>query len=210
MIPKQRDRLPAKSPTDSSVLRTPQNPACPHHHAASSIQCLLENAAQKQAHTATVTAGTVTELGHALALEQLLGFNHDHPFPSHQHTPFCPFGQRLSPQHCESSSSSAGRKSPSIPQQGTGLESCCCPGSLSGSRCHFPSAGISARQAQGFLLSLSPGCQRPAPAPQATGAGRGGAQRNNSGSGLGGCWPMAVAEPCIPEAFWRGQISITD
>lgn len=52
------------------------------------------------------------------------------------------------------------------------MESCCCPGSLSGSRCRFLSSGISAREAHGFPLSLLPGCQCLAPAPQATGAGR--------------------------------------
>lgn len=52
------------------------------------------------------------------------------------------------------------------------MESCCCPGSLSGSRCRFLSSGISAREAHGFPLSLLPGCQCPAPALQATGAGR--------------------------------------
>lgn len=52
------------------------------------------------------------------------------------------------------------------------MESCCCPGNLSGSRCRFLSSGISAREAHGFPLSLLPGCQCLAPALQATGVGR--------------------------------------
>lgn len=159
------------------MLRTPQNPACPHHHAPSSIQFLLENASWRQAQTGTVTTGTVTELGHALALKQLLVFNHGHPFPSHQHIPFCPFGQSQS--LCAASVPPALREQHLLCREEkpihptAGLESCYCPGSFSGSKCHIPSAGISSREAQDFLLSLIPGCEIPAPAPQATGAGRG-------------------------------------
>lgn len=119
------------------------------------------------------------------------------PFPPTSTSPSAPLGSVCPPSTVRAASPLQGGKA----HPTAGLESCCCPGSLSESRCHFPSAGISA---QDFLLSLVPGCQCPAAAPQATGAGRG-VHKETTQAGV---WPVAVAEPCIPDTFWRGQISI--